>query len=161
MLKQSTQSFLLVPPSHPSSCRRSWTPLPHVCRDKLLKTKENDLNASACRHPKFHIADFVLSPPSVLHVYQPSTPDSNTRSLFRSRGKYSSNLVEQSALFAVKSGLSLRMFPGISGLRPKTICTGETPETDNKLFLASCSASRPSLHSYYVCGWTSARTSSS
>ena len=31
-------------------------------------------------------------------------------------------------------------------------CIGETPETDNRLFLASCSAWRHSLHSYSVCG---------
>ena len=33
----------------------------------------------------------------------------------------------------------LRRCPEISGSRPNTSCVGETPETDNRLFLASCS----------------------
>ena len=66
-----------------------------------------------------------------------------------------------SELFATRSGLSLGRFLEISGLRPNTSCVGETPETDNRLFLASCHASGHSLNSYSVCGCTSARTSSS
>ena len=53
--------------------------------------------------PTFHVADFVQSFESVLHDCWPSSTDNNAKSLFRSRGKFSSNFSAQSAIAVIAS----------------------------------------------------------
>ena len=88
----------------------------HVLTKNFKGTQQFARNTMTVGVQVSHVADLVQSSSSLLHVRQPNSRESNDNSLLRSRGKFSSIFVAQSAtagiasLYSWESGTRLFVF---------------------------------------------------